>query len=356
MNYFKRSFINIFLFLLLMSPSAKGQQLVANAGAGHTICPGDSAHLGGLPAATGGLPPYHYSWSPSAYLSSNTVANPYAFPPSYYVYTLTVTDDTGAVATSTVVVGFKYINYVNAGSDVTICKGNSTVLGGGFNVAGQGVVYRWSPWVNMNDSTLPRPTVAPLVSTTYFLTATMPGSGCATKTDAVNVTVIDVVVDAGLDTAIYEGANITLHATGAVHYIWTYDSTLNYQNTPNPDAQPVVTTWYYVTGWNSTWQCANRDSVLVTVHKSGTLVFYNTFTPNGDGQNDTWYIGNIEKYPNNVMKIFNRNGQLVFRQEAYMNTWDGKSFGQDLPAATYFYVLDPGDGSDTYNGTVTIIR
>ena len=334
-------------------PSANAQ-LTANAGNNHTICPGDSVQIGGMPAATGGLSPYTYHWSPSAFLSSTTIANPKASPSSTYVYTLTVTDDTGAVASAIVTVGLKYINNVNAGNNISICKGSDAVIGNVQNVSGQGITYIWSPTISMNDSTLPRPTVAPSVTTTYELKDTM--ASCKSETSFITVTVINVIVNAGIDTAIDEGQNITLHATGADHYIWTQDSSLNYANTPNPDVQPIVTTTYYVTGFSPTWQCSSRDSVIVTVRKGGMLFFYNTFTPNGDGNNDTWYIGNIYKYPNNNLQVFNRYGQLVFRVDGYANTWDGKAFGNDLPSATYFYILDPGDGTASYHGTVTIIR
>ena len=47
-------------------------------------------------AITGGLPPYTYSWSPSAGLSDPNIANPVANPTSTTTYTLTVTDHLGS--------------------------------------------------------------------------------------------------------------------------------------------------------------------------------------------------------------------------------------------------------------------
>ncbi len=73
-------------------------------------------------------------------------------------------------------------------------------------------------------------------------------------------------------------------------------------------------------------------------------------TPNGDGNFDTLYIENIDIYPNNTVKIFNRWGVLVFKTKAYdneTNNFDGTSIGrvtidQDskLPTGTYFYIID----------------
>ncbi len=80
---------------------------------------------------------------------------------------------------------------------------------------------------------------------------------------------------------------------------------------------------------------------------------FNVITPNGDGIHDVLRIRNIENYPNNTVKIFNRWGVLVFVTKAYNssgNVFDGTSQGrvtvdQDnkLPVGTYFYILDYED-------------
>jgi gliding motility-associated-like protein len=80
------------------------------------------------------------------------------------------------------------------------------------------------------------------------------------------------------------------------------------------------------------------------------LVVYNAVTPNGDGSHDVLTIENIENYPNNSIRIYNRWGVLVFSTRSYNlqgNVFDGTSQGratiaQDnkLPAGTYFYILE----------------
>jgi gliding motility-associated-like protein len=71
------------------------------------------------------------------------------------------------------------------------------------------------------------------------------------------------------------------------------------------------------------------------------------FTPNGDGQNDTYYVKNIEFYPGSRITIFNRWGNKVYEKSGYLNDWDGYSnvnkFGSNaLPVGTYYYVIDYG--------------
>jgi gliding motility-associated-like protein len=80
------------------------------------------------------------------------------------------------------------------------------------------------------------------------------------------------------------------------------------------------------------------------------LIVYNAVTPNGDGAHDVLEIENIENYPNNSLRIYNRWGVLVFSTRAYNtqgNVFDGTSQGRatvggdnKLPTGTYFYILD----------------
>lgn len=66
------------------------------------------------------------------------------------------------------------------------------------------------------------------------------------------------------------------------------------------------------------------------------LIIPNTFTPNGDGKNDTFVIPGLAEYPDNTLEIFNRWGSQVFRSGAgYKNDWTGNGLNE----GTYFYIL-----------------
>jgi gliding motility-associated-like protein len=80
------------------------------------------------------------------------------------------------------------------------------------------------------------------------------------------------------------------------------------------------------------------------------------FTPNGDFENDTWNILNIEWYPDCVIEVFSQNGNRVFRSIGYDFEWDGTFNGQPLPAGVYYYTIDLKRYSARYNGSVTILR
>ena len=88
----------------------------------------------------------------------------------------------------------------------------------------------------------------------------------------------------------------------------------------------------------------------------------NGITPNGDGLNDEFAFEVIEQFPGNFpdnhMMIFNRWGDLVYEAKPYMNDWTGtNNMGQDLPAATYYYILrlNLADGL-ILRGDITIVR
>jgi gliding motility-associated-like protein len=86
------------------------------------------------------------------------------------------------------------------------------------------------------------------------------------------------------------------------------------------------------------------------------------FSPNNDGVNDLFVIRGIDYFSDNTFTIFNRWGNKVFSASPYENTWDGTSTsglkvgGDQLPVGTYFYILDLGDGSDVYKGTIYLNR
>lgn len=82
----------------------------------------------------------------------------------------------------------------------------------------------------------------------------------------------------------------------------------------------------------------------------------NTFTPNGDGINDTWEIMYLDQYPKCITEIYTTSGQLVHQSTGYPKPWDGKNKGRELPAGTYYYVIDPKNGRPPFAGYVQIIK
>lgn len=84
----------------------------------------------------------------------------------------------------------------------------------------------------------------------------------------------------------------------------------------------------------------------------------NILSPNDDGINDYWVIKNIDLYPNNAVRIFDRDGRMVYSKLGYDNSWNGIFNGFPLPEDTYYYVLylDSNKGKDTIKGYISLIR
>ena len=71
----------------------------------------------------------------------------------------------------------------------------------------------------------------------------------------------------------------------------------------------------------------------------------NSFTPNGDGKNDTWKISGLENYPNSEVSVYDASGKRVFYKITSGSfEWDGKLNGRNLPTATYWYTVKVSDG------------
>ncbi|EDP70825.1 CHU large protein; gliding motility-related protein; possible adhesin AidA-related [Flavobacteriales bacterium ALC-1] len=68
----------------------------------------------------------------------------------------------------------------------------------------------------------------------------------------------------------------------------------------------------------------------------------NWFTPNGDGENDTWAPGCTDNYPNLTFDIFDRYGRKV-AEYMYGQVWDGRYNGTELPTGDYWYVVRTND-------------
>ncbi|MFN6036859.1 MAG: gliding motility-associated C-terminal domain-containing protein [Bacteroidota bacterium] len=346
-----KSFFSILFFLIILKINAQ-IPLSCNAGNDAFICQNGTALLNAN--INGGAPPFTFQWEPAGFCNSpNNISTSVNLPYSVN-FTLTVIDNNDDTCIDFVTVFVNDIYKFGAGQDKHICYlgGAPVDIGDQDNYQGN-YTYTWLPVSNLSNPTAPNPISSPSVTTTFTLTVNSPA--CGFITDQVTVFVHKVDPDAGNPVTINQGETTTLNATGGASYFWTPPFSIKYSNTASPDVFPNITTTYTVQALDE-YGCSGYDTVTVYVNEFDGLIFYNTFTPNGDGENDTWVIPNISKYPDNVLEIYNRYGQLIFRRSGYNNEWDGKYFGQELPTGTYFYYLNTRTEKGTYKGSVTIMR
>lgn len=157
-------------------------------------------------------------------------------------------------------------------------------------------------------------------------------------------------------TEICLGETILLEGeTDAIDYQWlANDEPIS--NALSFEASPLEETIYTLIATDENG-CAAADTVLVGIIETCELP--NAITPNNDGFNDMWFIPQAETNENILVEIYNRWGQQVYSIQGYSNItgWDGTSnTGEELPHATYFYVIDLNDGSEAITGTITILN
>ncbi|MFJ7761343.1 MBG domain-containing protein, partial [Pedobacter suwonensis] len=157
-------------------------------------------------------------------------------------------------------------------------------------------------------------------------------------------------------TEISKGETSVLTASGGTAYSWSAASGIvSGQNTASLNVRPLQTTTYTVRVTNASG-CISSASITIKINEDYKLVANNILTPNGDGINDTWFVQNIDMYPNNEVRIFDRNGREMYSKKSYDNSWNGTIGGNDLAEGTYYYIITYGPNKLVQKGFITIIR
>jgi gliding motility-associated-like protein len=145
---------------------------------------------------------------------------------------------------------------------------------------------------------------------------------------------------------------------------WSPSGGLSCDTCWNPVLNTLSNRNYTITGTNQ-FYCVDTATLLVNVYYQSRIAMPNTFSPNGDGVNDYFYVISGEVVARvNQFQIFSRWGEKVFEisnvlPNDYVGGWNGMYKGKPAPAGTYVYVLILGltDGtSETQRGSITLVR
>lgn len=200
-----------------------------------------------------------YTDSYASYLWNTTAVDSFITVTSGGTYDVTITDINGCQANASQVVTVNSLPPVNAGTDQTICPGETTTLG-----ASGAVSYLWTYHSSLSSTTIPNPDATPTTPITYTVTGT-DGNGCQNSDQVQIFFHTPVQVNAGLDDNICLNDSLQLSASGVVSYQWTANpSFLTATNIPNPWVQPLVQTEYFVTGTDGNG-CETIDSVTISL-------------------------------------------------------------------------------------------
>ncbi|MBK8832318.1 MAG: gliding motility-associated C-terminal domain-containing protein [Saprospiraceae bacterium] len=214
--------------------------VIADAGPDVSICLNESTVLLGAGGGPGAL----YTWSTGQTGETISVS-----PSISTTYTLTVSEGSCS-STDQVIVTVVPEPIADAGPDIEICDGESTLLEASGGI--QNNDYTWSTGQTGSDIL-----VSPISTTIYTVTVDI--DGCIDEDDVL-VTVLDAPdVDAGPPEEICLGESVTLIATGSGGtYVWSTGQTGD-----EIEVTPVTTTTYTVTLTSN--GCEAMDNVEVEV-------------------------------------------------------------------------------------------
>jgi gliding motility-associated-like protein len=295
-------------------------------------------------SVSGGTAGYNYSWSNASTTQDITGI-------AAGLYTVTVTDVNGC--TSSVV--------DSVGQDQPLVLGFVTAnvkcynsFDGAINSAISGGVspyqYSWS-----NGATTQN--ITGLDAGTYIISVTDSNSCVINDTivilqpDSISAILTEYVYPNGFNVSLngFGDGSVYLTVTGGTPsytFLWSTGDTIE-------DLIHVPAGNYFV-------QITDSNGCVSLIHMTLTEPFElelpNGLSPNGDGKNDYFVIHGLESFPDNELWVYNRWGNLVFRQDDYKNDWAGISNnGGELPDATYFVVFKTlGNQQVTLTGYVDI--
>lgn len=328
---------------------------IVEAGDNQVLCLNSKVKLTGSGAD-------QYQWSPATALSCTNCATPLASPLDNITYTVTGKSKFGCIATDSIQVKVQKPFKLEVGKGDTLCKGDI------FRLKASGAEeYQWSPTVGMRNNTDPNPEIKPDTTVTYRVIG-RDKQQCFADTGYVAMVVYPYpVIQAGDDKTISAGGSTTLSASVSedVSSIkWIPATGLNCINCTTPVAAPRQTTIYTLETKNK-GGCTTRDQVTVFVFCNNANVFVpNTFTPNGDGNNDVFYPRGKGIYSIRTFKVFNRWGDQVFEQTNLQPNdiargWNGQHNGKQAPSDVYVYTMDVICENNVilnYKGNVALIR
>jgi len=301
-----------------------------------------------------------YLWTPPSGLSCANCASPLATPQASTVYQVSGTDIYDCPDTGFVNIEVIPKVPVSAGKDMDICIGDSVQL-----YANGGTSYVWMPNIYLNNNQIAEPVAAPDSSLKYKVIITE--NKCFQDTLYQSVTVHPrPTIELGPDLEGVPGASFQLQpsVTNATGIKWSPAEGLSCTDCYTPVATVNSTVTYKAIVSNGSI-CIASDEITIRVACDGTLVFVpNTFTPNGDGLNDRFYPSAKGVNLINVMRVYDRWGELLFEKYNFKpndeaSGWDGTYKFHSLSPDVFVYYLEIqcSNGERTFlKGDISLVK
>lgn len=297
---------------------------------------------------TGGTPPYSFLWTGG--MDVEDLINLGSGN-----YQITVTDANGCTTSADYTLIDPSMLVINSIVNPTTCY-NTIDASVTLQVSGGTTPYTYL-WNNGQTGS----SLNGVLAGNYSVTVT-DGGGCSTTASyfipSTPQLTVDVTTDSLFTIWLGEGVNLNAQAnggTGQLQYSWNPPENLSCTDCSNPLATPTLNTQYgvVVTDENG---CTAFDAVYIEILFA--MYVPNTFTPNGDGDNDQFFAvsESVKKFN---MRIFDRWGEEVFTTTSIYDGWDGFHKGIEAKQDVYVYRIEATFLNGKYQeiiGQVNLIR
>ena len=333
----------------------------ASAGGPFKLCEGGTITLGGNPTTVSGATvqwtastPAAQSWMDSDNAFTPTVTIPPTSAGNFF-FALSVTDaadgNCPGLDTAFVDAFLNPVPVIDSSGPTSFCAGGSVVL----SVTGNYASYVW-------DNNAGTTTQIKVTQTGQYDVTVTDQNGCTgvSNTIAVLTTAVppfqvypDTIIEFGDSVMLSTNANLSSASIDSFN--WYPNITISCLTCDNPVVTPIADQIYgliiYANG------CSVSDSALIRILYPDNFFIPNAFTPNGDGNNDNFYIATQAGVKVSMFQVFDRWGEKV-HDGVY--PWDGYYKGKLAPPAVYTYLFKLelfGEELPLYRkGTVTLIR
>jgi gliding motility-associated-like protein len=337
--------------------------LSVQTGASQTVCQNTQTSL--IAMASGGDGNYTYSWMPGPLAGPN----PSVTATQNQQYTVTVTDGCGSPAATDTVSVFINPAPVPTFTTTTPAQGCEPLCVDFLNTTPNTASLTWTFGNNIGSSISSPASFCFNTAGSYDVTLTVTDIiGCVgTATVANYVTVwpnpiASFSANPNPATELNNTVQFTDLSVGATDWIWSFGNddsasvqqnpTYTFPGTGDYIIELIVTNQY---------GCQDSETMPFEVQQDYALYIPNTFTPNGDGQNDLFFPYGIGLETENfTMYIFDRWGNLIYQTSTWPGGWDGTVQGKgDCQVDTYVYKIttqDANSAKHVYVGHVNLIR
>jgi gliding motility-associated-like protein len=272
--------------------------------------------------------------------------------PGLYTVSLSIRTQSGCADVMTLPNEVKVVPspLISVGGDSVICVNDYINHLGVFDRFDTSVVqWNWQ-FPNGNKGSVQNPPRQQYTTVGSFVlnTIAINSDGCAdTATKTIIVNPLPVITMPSSLT-MQAGFPVTIPATyssNTTTWTWQPTSTLSCAGCPQPIASPKFNTKYRVDVVDSNGCKNNSEVQVIVICKNANVFLPNTFSPNGDGSNDMFYIRGRGLDRVKSLRVFNRWGEVVFEQQNFpvnnpMYGWNGTYKGNKPQPDVYVYQVE----------------